>query len=203
MVSEIRLGFTIPVEINVTFHSNYQQFAVLITTTIIPKRTGRTKSIQLEGVGEKKIKNQCLSVRHKKSLKLQEFNRHINVFHLFLRTSLPALTSFFHGLPLLLLSSSFSSTFFFFLNHKAVLVRIRKNMVEPVSFFLLSSHDGILGWREETKLSQVRPLSSLRAWRVPAELGPPYNTQKTQRCKNVCEQIKPLAQKLFAMFTSI
>lgn len=44
-VSEMKQAFKIPVEINVTFHSKCQQFAVLITTPINPKRTGRTKSI--------------------------------------------------------------------------------------------------------------------------------------------------------------
>lgn len=57
MVSEMKQGFTIPVEIHIAFRSKCQQFAVLITTMIIPKRPGRTKSIQLEGGGiyKKKI----------------------------------------------------------------------------------------------------------------------------------------------------
>lgn len=94
MVSEMKQGFTIPIEIHITFRSKCQQFAVLTTTTIIPKRPGRTKSIQLEGGGiyKKKIKKKSvLRVKMSqttKPLKLQELNKHINFFYLFLRTSL-------------------------------------------------------------------------------------------------------------------
>lgn len=57
----MKQGFTMPVEINITFHSKHQHFTVLIATTIIPQRPGRTKPMQLEGGGVNK--NQCSKVR--------------------------------------------------------------------------------------------------------------------------------------------
>lgn len=64
-------GFTIPVEINITSHSRHQQFTVLSTITIIPKRPGGQNPYNWRRVGGRIKETKISAQKVKMSLRQQ------------------------------------------------------------------------------------------------------------------------------------